>query len=508
VVRLEYVPVFQWPALGWLARCRTASDSVTVFHGPRVETTPEWFCEAVWAGSYESGDFDETDLVAGSGGRSRHGRLTFVSAGSTVDRLQSLETDDCAWVSNSLACLLAAVGGGVNRSSGQYFWLFRTIAGGVKKYRRFLPTTAGPVRLTYFDNLSWDGRSLTVQPKPYPRRDFTTFGKYARFLELSMREISQNAAASQRDHPFHLLSTASSGYDSSTVTVLAKRAGLNRVLCFDQTSRGIDDSGEPLARHLNLTPVIVQRSAWSTDASTLPEPPFIASDSHGGDVFFKGAESNLRGKVLLTGYHGDKMWGKYTKQLDEHIVRGDQSGLSLSEYRLTAGMLHCPVAFWGVRQIADVNAISNSPEMAPWDVPGDYSRPICRRIVEAEGVPRESFAMHKRASWVMLHTHKDFLSRDSMRDYLEWLADHRSEFIRHGRVPPSLNRKVDRLENSMRRALARAAHGKHSHLVAQAMKATGLVRLADRLAEGPTYLRRFLFAWALDRHKTLYPKPF
>jgi hypothetical protein len=40
------------------------------------------------------------------------------------------------------------------------------------------------------------------------------------------------------------------------------------------------------------------------------------------------------------------------------------------------------------------------------------------------------------------------------------------------------------------------------------MKATGLVRLADRLAEGPTYLRRFVFAWALDRHKTLYPKPF
>src|SRR5262249_40534922 len=131
--------------------------------------------------------------------------------------------------------------------------------------------------------------------------------------------------------------------------------------------------------------------AWS--AAELPEPPFLASDAHGGDVFFKGAEQALRGKILLTGYHGDKIWDKHTTKLSPDIVRGDQSGLSLTEYRLTIGMLHCPVCFWGVRQIEEVNAISHRDEMAPWDLHNNYNRPICRRIVETAGVPREMFGV-------------------------------------------------------------------------------------------------------------------
>ena len=52
-----------------------------VAHGLGVETTPEWFCEAAWAGEYQRGDFDRTDIVAGTGGRIRNGTVVFVSAG-------------------------------------------------------------------------------------------------------------------------------------------------------------------------------------------------------------------------------------------------------------------------------------------------------------------------------------------------------------------------------------------------------------------------------------------
>ena len=84
----EYVAMPRWPALAWVARCHHTNPTVTVFHGPRVECTPEWFVEAVWAGNYQDGNFDQTDLIAGSGARIRAGRVTFVSSGSTVDRLQ------------------------------------------------------------------------------------------------------------------------------------------------------------------------------------------------------------------------------------------------------------------------------------------------------------------------------------------------------------------------------------------------------------------------------------
>src|SRR3989304_1630101 len=88
--RIAYTAVPDWPPLAWLARCRPGRTTVDVFHGLRVEGTPQWFVEAVWADRYAEADFDRTDLVFGSGGRLRNGMLTFVSSGSTVDRLQFL----------------------------------------------------------------------------------------------------------------------------------------------------------------------------------------------------------------------------------------------------------------------------------------------------------------------------------------------------------------------------------------------------------------------------------
>jgi hypothetical protein len=58
--------------------------------------------------------------------------------------------------------------------------------------------------------------------------------------------------------------------------------------------------------------------------------------------------------------------------------------------------------------------------MRPWDVPGDYSRPICRRIAETAGVPREVFGIKKRAGSL----NERALTDASRRDYLAWLKRH------------------------------------------------------------------------------------
>jgi hypothetical protein len=85
--RGQYQPVAGWPPLAWIALCDRAGGQIRVRHGPGVETRENWFCEAVWAGEFGAGDFDRTDLIAGSGARLREGRLVFVSSGTTVDRL-------------------------------------------------------------------------------------------------------------------------------------------------------------------------------------------------------------------------------------------------------------------------------------------------------------------------------------------------------------------------------------------------------------------------------------
>src|SRR4029453_2436463 len=104
-----YQPASSWPSLAWLAICEPGSKSIRVIHGPGLECHEHWFCEAVWDAAFPEGGFDRTDLVFGSGGRLREGEAVFVSAGSTVDRLQWAVRDDRTFISNSLTCLLEGI---------------------------------------------------------------------------------------------------------------------------------------------------------------------------------------------------------------------------------------------------------------------------------------------------------------------------------------------------------------------------------------------------------------
>src|SRR2546425_4606452 len=142
-------------------------------------------------------------------------------------------------------------------------------------------------------------------------------------------------------------------------------------------------------------------------------------------------------RSLVTGYHGDQMWSKRPRTTSADIVRGDQSGLSLSEYRLWAGFIHLPVPFLGVRQIGDVSALSRSPAMAPWDVRGTYSRPICRRIVETAGVPRDAFGARKQTASVLFFERGDMLSPRSLAQDGAWLRQHPADRSGRGLAAPT-----------------------------------------------------------------------
>jgi hypothetical protein len=219
-----------------------------------------------------------------------------------------------------------------------------------------------------------------------------------------------------------LIGTMSSGYDSTTVGALARNHGLKEIITFDEARGGDPDSGVEAARHLGLKAIVIRREAWR-ERGPLPEVPFLCADGYGEDRFFLGAADHLRGKLMLTGFHGDKIWGKSPYSADSlvphpEIKRGDPSGLTMTEFRLSAGFINCSVPFWGARRIHQVVAISRQESMKPWDVPGYYSRPICRRIVETAGVPREVFGIAKRAGSLMERS----LTDASRKDYLAWLA--------------------------------------------------------------------------------------
>lgn len=490
-MQFHYILQPEWPELAWLAYCTPRASTIRVLHGPRVESRPAFFCEAVWDGPFADGDLDATDVVAGTGARIREDTATFVSSASTLDRLHALALPESTLVSNSLPCLLAACDGAVDRVYGRYHEDFYSVVHGLDKYRRELQTTCGDVSLTYFDNLRWDGLRLSHLAKPERAPEIDGFDAYAGFMRASMAAIAANASDPSRRWPLRLLGTLSSGYDSSTVSTLAAAHGCDEVLSFDRTHRDQDDSGDPVASHLGLRCHRIDNFAWRQ--LEYPEIPFVAANSMGEEVRFRGAEHLLRGRVLLTGYHGDKIWDIHTKNLSPQIVRGDPSGSSLTEYRLWTGFIHCAVPFWGVRRIAAINAVSRMPEMAPWDVGGSYSRPICRRIVESAGVPREAFGVAKRNASVMLHNYDDLLTAASREAYFDWLREHRSDWWRRGRMPPVPSARVDR-----------AAHRAAEAFGDTTRRLPIVWRLSGFVDGKPVYLRRHLFPWALEQAKKRY----
>lgn len=486
-MQFEYQLMPHWPKLAWEAACEVEADFVHVRHGSGVETQPDWFCEAAWDGPFPAGNFDETDIVVGSGGRLRGESLVFVTAGNTVDRLQSVKTATGCRVSNSLPCLIAGGGIALDPSYRGYYEDFRSVIDGLDRLKERVHTVQGEVRLHYFRNIKWDGSALAALDKPGLGRDFSTFELFDRFLEESLGGVSRNAADPARNQKFAGLGTISTGYDSPTVAVLASRVwAFDEALTFTTGRGGHTDDGGPIAHHLGLRSIKVEREAYR--ALDRPEIPFLASNAYGEESHFAGAAALLEGRILYTGFHGDKVWAKDAKDVSPHIVRGDPTGLALSEYRLRAGFLHCPVPYWGVRQIADFQALSNSPDMEPWDVSGDYSRPLCRRIVEQAGVERAVFGQNKiAASVTMFNPNEKFLTQTSLQDFLGWLAD----------TPGAPSPSRHRLDKAF------ALVGK--------VTAPLLKRLPGRLwgyvRRQSTSLFHHLFPWAAERAAQAYWRP-
>ena len=481
-MQLDYQIEPDWPVQAWLAEC--SADRVVVRHGSRVETRAQWFCEAVWDGPFAQGDFDQTDIVSGSGGRLRAGGVTFVPAGGTVDRLQSIEVpgrsdggSSRTLVSNSLACLLAISGASINPLYRYYRREMQSIVKGLKKYKKTLETSLGPCRLWYFNNVRWDGRSLQEVAKPDPQRDFSAFEPYHEFLRQTLSAVTRNAADAGRQHSLGLIGTMSSGYDSTTVGTIGRDFGLKEIITFDEARTHESDSGTVAAAHLGLKAILVRRDDWRRHH--LPEVPFLTADGYAEDRFFLCAEPHLRGKLLLTGFHGDKIWGKSPYGPDSltphpEIKRGDCSGLTMTEYRLSAGFIHCAVPFWGARHIHEVVAISRQAAMKPWDIPGDYSRPICRRIVETAGVPRDAFGVSKKAGSVC----ETVLSDSSRPDYRAWCERHGIE-----------GELVDRVIRKGLRSLPTQLRQKMTFMF-----------YSHRM---PTF-RDYTFPWALERRAEVY----
>jgi hypothetical protein len=361
-----------------------------------VEVRPDWIVEAVWAGDFQQGDFDRTDLVFGSGIRVRGEQVVFVSAGSTVDRLWYTRDGGTIVVSNSLPALLAALGLSLRYDHRNYTQDVGSIVLGPSRAIRQLSTDGADLRVAYFSNLVVEAGSIRELPKPDTANQFQCYSDYRGFLRQCAERLGDNARAAGRCYPVRLIATVSSGYDSAAAAVVSQWAGCTQSLTIRQSAsywRG-SDSGVSIARALGMD----CREYDRTTSSDIPEETIWAAVGRPGDLNLAGVGYPEPLTLLFTGFHGDKIWARKPTRYFDPLQRGDVSGLGLCEFRLWKGLFHCPVPFWGARHRQKLAVLSASPEMEPWMIGGDYDRPIPRRIVEEQGIQRTAFGMRKRVT--------------------------------------------------------------------------------------------------------------
>ncbi|NWO06339.1 MAG: hypothetical protein HLX50_11770 [Alteromonadaceae bacterium] len=419
------------PRLGWIAVIDKPTLQVSVIHGQDVETTPRFIVEGIWNDDFRQGNFHTSDHFFGSGVRQDADSVWLVPSTALVDRLVLAEDEERYFAANSLVCLMAYLNARPDPANN-YKQQSDAILAGVNDYDPTFPVIHD--RIGEFRQLFYHPVEITQQGLFRRTRrvsgEFNTFEHYRNELNQSLRAIGQNAGDSARHKPLLAYTTLSRGYDSTATTVLARELGITKAFTSRRSSSGIPswlspdaaiDDGSVIAQKLGIE---VGYLDYTPDQIQEDEPLFICPSPAEPELAFYHAyqeiRNNSRPSIMFTGYHGDKLWCRSPgeKYLDSAIIRGDTSGLNLSEARLESGFINAPIPFMYATQIASLNRLSNAPEMAPWSVGGSYDRPIPRRMGEEAGLARADFGTRKKAVISFYNQPKNRVLRKQFRAYL------------------------------------------------------------------------------------------
>ena len=207
------------PPLAWLLALDDDRASLTC--GESVASCADAFLEGAWAGRFAEWGFDSCRDVFGSGARRTPAGWLVVPPSHTLERIFVLRTGPRTWLgSNSLAFLFARTGARFVRPSRILAPAFIRIIDGLMESPITHETTAGTLFAVHHHNCLLTPSDLQLRPKPLPPR-FPDYASYVTHLRNVLSEVALNAADPERNRPYPLLATISSGYDSPASAVIA-----------------------------------------------------------------------------------------------------------------------------------------------------------------------------------------------------------------------------------------------------------------------------------------------
>ena len=385
--------------LAWLYICQPGKESELI-HGRDVDVFDEGFFEGCYSGDWESRNFDQVGQVFGSGMRLRDGFPIFVTPSHTLEALYVYRDKEKCAISNSLLAIISHFNLVVpyDRHHGARF---TSTCHGIDSYESLLiqlPTAS--ISRVIYDNFSLAQSGAISKIRKCENLSFQDFVSYKSALTDTLSRAFQNAQEVSRKARYIPITTVSSGYDSVCCAALAKDLGCNEAITLSEARKGFgscggNDSGAPIAKSLGMK--VTEMGRVDKAENCLHLMMMLATGMGGEDYSLEPFSHLLPGRVLLTGYSGDTIWS-ISAQPNAHMAKGDTNGADLQEFRVQLGFIHVPVPMIAARKHADIIKVSQSEEMRPYRIGGDYDRPIPRRIVEEHGVPRSAFGQSKKAT--------------------------------------------------------------------------------------------------------------
>jgi hypothetical protein len=418
------------PRLAWLLRIQPGLQ-VDLWHGPWVETWPTGFAAGIWNDDYRSARPDEASVMVGTAGRTTPDGLILSAPSDSDQYLAAARLPEGLFWSNSLAFLLTRTADALDIAQPYYITQFlKFYRLGRRQLKMEMRTRDRTVQLYKLCSPQIDA-ALHIHLLPKSRTPTpSNFNDHESFLLKSMQDVFANAAHPARSRPYtEIVASISRGYDSAAVAALARQLGVQEGLTFNEKrsdgSMDRSDDGSEIGGYLGYRMHALDRMAYQA-LPNLSELEFCTNFENGMHAPIAAAEALVAGKILLRGDWGDRVWSltPYANMPDWLLQeRFHADGGSQSEFSLRTGCLFFPVPKLGMDQLDRLHQISRSAEMAPWQVPGDYNRPIPRRILETAGVPRQAFGQQKSAGGHINLHQEPFMRPEIWQGLQAFLAD-------------------------------------------------------------------------------------
>jgi len=453
--------------LAFAAILEPGAADIAIHCGDAVEADDGHVIAGAWAGAFARRGIAGAATATGTALIADGDGITAVVGAAGAAMLQIVRRPGLVVIANALALALAAADDELVAEYPFYPQDLSTFTVGVERCRKDVPTRRGRLAVHYGSfRIDGDG-AITVLPGPRPPR-FDSFAAYRRHLVDETRATFDNAGDPARRHPLRPLVALSAGYDSPAAAVIARDAGCREAITFGEPVDRRDhaeDSGAAIAATLGLT-VREQPTFAYRDRADLPEIEFIAASFGAGQVYLAGTD--LAGRIVASGYGGDRVWGPAYGRSDRPVFPFHIGGYSQNDFFLRQPALDLAIPMIGATDAAGVAAITQGEEMAAFSVGGAYDRPIARRLVEEAGVARGTFAQRKRKvtpDYDNLARRTvdldDFLSPASRAAFAAWLARERPIRFWRRAMHHLLVASAGRLlwSRSLRRILARVGIG-------------------------------------------------